>query len=101
MSRNINAILYYANWCGHCQRFKPEWERFTEKVNNEFAGNVTVKSIEDSEISGGLPVVDGHQIRGYPTVVFDVKSDNNSKQFEYNGKRNADALMEFTKSLSE
>ena len=20
------VTLYYANWCGHCQRFKPTWE---------------------------------------------------------------------------
>ena len=23
-------ILFHAEWCGACQRFKPTWEKFTE-----------------------------------------------------------------------
>lgn len=26
-------VLYYSDWCGHCQMMKPEWEKFEERIH--------------------------------------------------------------------
>ena len=31
-SNDVKVILYYAEWCGHCQRFKPEWAKLKEEL---------------------------------------------------------------------
>ena len=28
-------VFFYADWCGHCQRFKPEWNKFKNEMNNK------------------------------------------------------------------
>lgn len=25
-NKNLWVVLYYAHWCGHCQRFAPTWK---------------------------------------------------------------------------
>ncbi len=29
-------IEFYATWCGHCQRFAPDWLAFAEDVKGQF-----------------------------------------------------------------
>ena len=47
-------VDFYADWCGHCKTFKPEWAKLESTINrmgNKIKGNnVTVKSYEDSKI---------------------------------------------------
>ena len=33
--KDIVVTLYYANWCGHCKDFKPEWNLFASVCNNK------------------------------------------------------------------
>ena len=44
MSKEIT--LYYANWCGHCKRFKPVWNSIKPILK---ANNVKVSEYEQEE----------------------------------------------------
>jgi thiol-disulfide isomerase/thioredoxin len=70
----------YANWCGHCQTLKPEWN----KMKQMFKKNRNIQFIEFEEAQQDklnkfkkkFPQL---EINGYPTI-FKI---NNKKQIEY------------------
>jgi thiol-disulfide isomerase/thioredoxin len=102
---SINYTLYFANWCGHCVTFKPEWDKFAEHVkssgNNINGVKINVERIEDSELgsSANAPTINGKKIMGYPTVKIALTNDDNkTTEYEYTGQRNLSALMNQMKS---
>lgn len=96
MTISITSTLFYANWCGHCNRFKPEWEKFKDKVN-QLGGkvgnkNVQVNEYEDNNLPTEGATINGQNIRGYPTVKISVTSGDKKIEYEYDGKRKAEDL---------
>lgn len=81
------VILYYADWCGHCTHFKPEWEKLKKMSDS----TTIFEEYEDGKDSN---IIDANQIAGYPTIqiVYD------GKKIEYVGQRTADAILEFIKN---
>jgi thiol-disulfide isomerase/thioredoxin len=81
----MEVELYYANWCGHCKTFKPEWEVLKTKLNelgirhNEFEESLNKQDVEKANISA------------FPTIR--VKA--NGEQIEYNGRRSAADILNF------
>ncbi len=59
----VIMVFVYADWCGHCQSFKPEWktlERLPER-------NVPMVSIRD-DVFPKSPLKENIEVDGYPTV---------------------------------
>lgn len=80
--------LYYANWCGHCVRFKPEWEKLKKMVEND--PDIV---LEDYESEKNSQKIQDEGISGYPTILVVV----GDKKTEYNGPRTAEALLKYIK----
>ncbi len=59
-------VLYYADWCGHCVRFKPEWAKFKAEMARKHSNLCTVAEVEQSHLSN----VPAAQVEGYPTIKF-------------------------------
>jgi thiol-disulfide isomerase/thioredoxin len=79
-----SIILFYANWCGFCKEFMPEWNKFKTKINN--------KEYNIIEIESQNPFINKIKFfKGYPTIYY----INKSKVIEYNEDRNEDALINF------
>lgn len=100
MSVTIEGTLYYATWCGHCHEFEPQWDKFSEKINNIGGSvngvNIKTHKMEDSRIKEGDAKINGKKIRGYPTVKISIIDKKGKRtEFEYNGKRNADDLYNY------
>ena len=32
---DIKVILFSADWCGHCKKFKPDWEKLKKKLRKK------------------------------------------------------------------
>ena len=75
--------LFFANWCGHCQRFKPEWQKLKQTPDIQFAEY-------DADNAAHKAKIDAAGVSGYPTIRIDNK--------EYSGERTADAILKFIKS---
>lgn len=85
----MKVILYHANWCGHCTRFQPEWEKLNKMEE--------LKDVElvSYEYSKNKNEIDKANITGFPTIHVEV----NGKVEEYSGQRNADAIKEYLKDI--
>jgi len=59
-------VLYHADWCGYCQRFKPVWEELKKKLTNGRNPMCHIGEVESANMQH-LPDV---EVRSYPTILF-------------------------------
>lgn len=89
----VELTLYHANWCGHCQEFKPVWNKVKLENKNQ---NIKFIDLEESELDKDkLPKIGRQTIRGFPTI----KINDNGMEYEYNGKRTYKAFSKFINSF--
>jgi thiol-disulfide isomerase/thioredoxin len=79
-------VLYRAEWCGHCQEFKPMWNNFTKIAKIKTAEIET----NDFYLLGSTPE---HQVNSYPTL----KLFTNGKVINFDEDRNIDNMNKFIK----
>ena len=87
MEGGENGVLrfFYADWCPHCQRAKPEWER----LMREYKGDVKLEGVDCSE---NRPAIAKRlKVEGFPSFILSKAGKN----LEYDGDRTAAGLMEF------
>lgn len=99
--------LIYANWCGHCQSLKPEWDMFKQnlKLDKKLANKCDIFELEDSDtlkdnkIAKISKKVNGGevQVNGFPTL-FKISGGNIEY---YNGERSANSLLEWAKTHNQ
>jgi len=77
-------ILYYAEWCGFCQRFKPVWKEFKKKIDKEYPDIEAVEFEQKNVPSRALK-----DIEGWPTIII----HKNGKKYNYVGERTVEALL--------
>lgn len=63
-------ILMFADWCGHCQTYKPFWERLRALSDKM----VTLAAVQDTQ-KDNVPSLKDAPFDGYPTVIH-VKEDD-------------------------
>lgn len=83
----IEAHYYYMDGCGHCEKFSPEWDKFTKS----YKGPVKLKKINMKDAEDDLKK---YEVDGFPTVVV---IDDQGKSKHYDGDRTKSALMDYFK----
>lgn len=85
-SKNDNAtlILFYADWCSHCQNFKPKWNKLTKSLQ----GIVKTLSVNGDT---NQKMLQKYNVDKFPTVIL----DNGSSKLEYTGDMSIDGLKQF------
>jgi len=84
---DLALVMFYAPWCGHCKRMKPEFD----KAGKILAANdppVTLAKVDCTE--AGKDTCGRFEVRGYPTVKIFRNGELSS---DYNGPREAPGIV--------
>lgn len=83
-------VLFYADWCGHCKKFMPEWD-------NEVTPEITPLGIQVVRVNVGGNTAEEealkneYKVKGFPTIVY-IK---NGTPIEYDGPRTKEEIKKF------
>jgi protein disulfide-isomerase-like protein len=84
-------VKFFAPWCGHCKKMKPDWDKLMEKYDNH-----DIVVVADVDCTGaGKPLCDSRGVRGFPTVKWGTSEDLQ----DYKGGRDWATLDAFTDGL--
>ena len=89
-SGGSKLYFFFAEWCGYCKKFKPEWE----KLKNESNLGVQLEEVDCSDSNNVPSLAKEYNVNGFPTLIL----VNGSNKVTYEGARTADALISFIKS---
>ncbi len=81
-------VLFYADWCGHCKKIKPVWEKAAKNVNAKENRMIKVNCGEGSDKD--QEIMKKYKIDGYPTIIKFV----NGTPKVYNGDSDADSFKD-------
>ena len=93
---NTLFTLFYAPWCGHCTKMKPEWESAASQVNKDGCKKMVMVNVGDQDNKAQEQLRKKYEILGYPTIL-DI--DKGSKVSDYDGSRDTNSLVKHANSL--
>merc|ERR1711909_232971 len=85
-------VMFYAPWCGHCKRMKPEFEK---SAGDLLANDPPVSLVKVDCTEAGKDTCGRFEVRGYPTVKIFRNGELSS---DYNGPREAPGIIKTMKS---
>lgn len=88
-------LLIYADWCGHCTRFKPVFNKVCSRVGSDFA----CTSIESEELTNAPSLSKALKFSGFPTIKFFDSQGNIIGDYPEGAPRDADSLLKYIQHL--
>ncbi|XP_023017585.2 thioredoxin domain-containing protein pretaporter [Leptinotarsa decemlineata] len=90
VAKKNHFVMFYAPWCGHCQKFAPKWEQLAEMLNEDENNNIKIAKVDCTTAS---EVCSEQDITGYPTLKFFKVGDNEGVKFR--GTRDLPTITTF------
>lgn len=87
---NIKIYNFYADWCGYSIQFKPIWADFEKKIKSNI-NKYNISDIRAIEESNCNDMCNKYNIKGFPTVIFEI----NNNPIIYQGERTVESLEAF------
>ena len=89
-AKKSKIILIWAEWCGHCINFKPEFDKCRQEVAGcSLKDKIEVVDYNEKEHPEKIKEYGG---QGFPTVIFE---DSEGNFDSYEGPRTSEALISF------
>jgi len=83
-----NLYFFHTDWCGHCIKAMPEWEKLEAGPRTFGTTEVTFVAVNAEK---DRPTADLYQVDAYPTI----KLETSTGLFSYEGRPTADALTQY------
>lgn len=83
-------VMFFAPWCGHCNRLAPTWEQLAEEFNKDKSGQIKIAKV-DCTVDTSL--CSEHDVTGYPTLKFFKTGETEAVKFR--GTRDLASLTAF------
>ena len=77
-------VMFYAPWCGHCKRMKPDYQAAATEVKGR-----AVMAAMDLNKGGNGPVKRAYNISGFPTLIY---FEDGKQKFGFNGRSKAELI---------
>lgn len=91
LSSQPTLVMFYAPWCGHCKRMKPEFSKAADELHKEgFQGRLAL-----FDCTQNPKIAEELEIEGYPTVKLFI---NGQYVKDYKGNRSLPDLKDFMKA---
>ncbi|KAL8427948.1 hypothetical protein Efla_003462 [Eimeria flavescens] len=88
-SNDLFLVEFFADWCGHCQKFAPAYEQVAKALR----GLVKVVAVNDEAL------MQDYEVKGFPTIMVIVgRGGGKPKMFKYSGSREAASVLDFAVS---
>jgi thiol-disulfide isomerase/thioredoxin len=90
---------YHADFCGHCQNMKGEWEQLKNEWDQKVHKGVTVH-IKDYECTNddSKKYCEKAGISAYPTMILTKGLSSDAEKIDYDGGRTFDEMQTFLKN---
>nr|CAH0100437.1 unnamed protein product [Daphnia galeata] len=85
-------VMFYAPWCGHCKRLKPEFEKAASMLKSNDPP-ITLAKVDCTE--GGKSTCNRFSVQGYPTIKIFKNGEVSS---DYNGPRESAGIAKFMRA---
>lgn len=85
-------VMFYAPWCGHCKRLKPEYAHASELLRGSDPA-IALAQVDCTE--AGKETCNKFSVSGYPTLKIFKNGEFSS---EYNGPREAAGIVKYMKA---
>lgn len=82
LNKEKQLVLFYANWCGHCKKMKPDWDSASQEVGNEKMIKVDV----GEGTSEQKKMMEKYDVQGFPTILVFENGEYVSKHEERSKK---------------
>lgn len=86
------VALFYADWCPHCQHFKPHFQRAMTELNGKIGKDGKKMRLEMVDCDANKDISREYDVGGYPTVK--ILGDDGT-QVEYGGDRTYEGLRKY------
>jgi thiol-disulfide isomerase/thioredoxin len=88
-------ILVYADWCGHCQKYKPFWKTLGDTPGR----TANIVSIREDMLPK-IPGIAGAKIQGYPSVI-KVMPSGKIKEYKVDNSEEVTNAMPIMRDMAE
>uniref|UniRef100_A0A1B0C038 Protein disulfide-isomerase n=1 Tax=Glossina palpalis gambiensis TaxID=67801 RepID=A0A1B0C038_9MUSC len=90
--RDTTLVMFYAPWCGHCKRLKPEYSKAAELVRDDDP-KISLAKVDCTE--AGKEICNKYSVTGYPTLKIFKGSELSQ---DYNGPREANGIVKYMRA---
>ena len=90
----INIYNFNTKWCHWSNKFRPEWDTFTQYINkiNQENSFINIKTHDiDCDDPANKELISNYDIPGFPSIIFELP---NKQIHIYEDERSVDKLLE-------